>query len=263
MISKLIDIAKGAGRRIMEVYSGNFDVDFKDDHSPLTQADRLAHQHIVGELGRFFPQFPVLSEESPAEDIKDRRSWKQYFLVDPLDGTKEFVKRNGEFTVNIAFIEDGIPTAGVVLLPAKDITYFGSATEGSFKKIGNEAAFRIYFKPHDLSKPARVVASRSHQSDDLTDTLSRWGVQVVELVPSGSSIKICLIAEGVADIYPRLAPTMEWDTAAADAVYRFAVQKPGEVVHFSALRYNKENLLNPHFVFGLSETDYPKELLHA
>lgn len=232
----------------MKYYSEPIDVERKSDDSPLTKADLAANRIIVQYLMEEFPDIPVISEEGGVDDYGIRKKWKRYWLVDPLDGTKEFIKKNGEFTVNIALIEENVPVLGVVYLPAKEITYYSEKGSGSFKECEDGKVTRIYSKIPDRSKPMRVITSRSHQADDLAEHLNGLGIEVGSYVVSGSSIKICLIAEGEADIYPRTGPTNEWDTAAGDAVFRYS-GKNGD--RESPLKYNKESLLNPGFIIGL------------
>jgi 3'(2'), 5'-bisphosphate nucleotidase len=244
----LIALAKQAGAAIMDVYEGDSRKDFgattKIDNSPLTEADLRAHEIIVAGLNALTPQWPVLSEESADIPFTERALWKTYWLVDPLDGTKEFVSRNGEFTVNIALIHEHAPVIGVVYVPVLDTLYIGGKQQGAFKQRGSGELVPI--KPTVPSRqPPRVVGSRSHRGELLDAYLTRLGAH--ELVSMGSSLKFCLLAEGRADLYPRLGPTSEWDTAAAQAV----VEGAGGVVCLldgSPLRYNvKEDVLNPHF----------------
>jgi 3'(2'), 5'-bisphosphate nucleotidase len=244
----VIALAKKAGAAIMDVYEGDERRDFgattKIDNSPLTQADLRAHEIIVLGLQSLTPQWPVLSEESADVPFSERVQWQTYWLVDPLDGTKEFVSRNGEFTVNIALIHNHAPIMGVVYVPVPDALYVGGAGQGAFKQVGSGELASI--KPTVPAKiPPRVVGSRSHRGELLDAYLTRLGDH--ELVSMGSSLKFCLLAEGRADLYPRLGPTSEWDTAAAQAV----VEGAGGIVCLldgSPLRYNtKAEILNPHF----------------
>jgi 3'(2'), 5'-bisphosphate nucleotidase len=249
--SKLLDdvvaIAREAGERILEVYNrDDFDVEKKGDNSPLTAADLAAHRTIVAGLEKLTPDIPVHSEESQGITWEMRRDWQRYWLVDPLDGTKEFIKRNGEFTVNIALMENGAPVMGVVHVPVLGVTYLGGVGVGAFKEEKGE---RHAISVRALQTPVVMVASRSHGADKLgaLETLINEQLGEVELANMGSSLKLCLVAEGKADIYPRLAPTSEWDTAAAHAVVTAA---GGVVVNtaFETLRYNKEDILNPFFL---------------
>ncbi|ACX96332.1 3'(2'),5'-bisphosphate nucleotidase CysQ [Halothiobacillus neapolitanus] len=258
LLNNLVSIAQRAGDAIMAVYSTDFSVETKADESPLTRADQAAHELIVSELKKLAPEIPILSEEDT--DIPGRAEWGsgKYWLVDPLDGTKEFIKRNGEFTVNIALIEQGRAVMGVVHAPALGVTYAASTNEGAFKLAEGSADQwqRIEVARHDGKTPWRVVGSRSHADDSLTEFMSRLGE--CELVSMGSSLKLCLVAEGAADIYPRLGPTSLWDTAAAQCVVEAA---GGKVIQLdgSPLSYaNTEQLLNPFFlVHGISKTNWP------
>lgn len=242
MLKELEQIARDAGAAIMEIYQrDDFDVQLKGDDSPLTKADLAAHHVIVEGLRQLNVQYPIISEESADIDWELRKHWHRYWLVDPLDGTKEFIKRNGEFTVNIALIEKGEPICGVVYAPDLDAMYIGERDNGASLngqpiQVGQNA-------PETL----RVVGSRSHPSQETTDWLEQLG-KPYEMVPMGSSLKICLVAEGKADVYPRLGPTSEWDTAAAHAILAAA---GGSVTTLQGepLLYNqKESFLNPYFI---------------
>ncbi|NGP75912.1 3'(2'),5'-bisphosphate nucleotidase CysQ [Balneolaceae bacterium YR4-1] len=250
MIEKIIKTARQAGEAILEFYSEDIEVYDKEDDSPLTKADLAAHHIILDALAEIDPDTPVISEESGVPEYDERKHWKKFWIVDPLDGTKEFIKKNGEFTVNIALIEDGKPVLGVVYLPAKDVMYFGEKNLGSYKSEQQKEAVRIYSKAADISKPVTVIQSRSHGSDTLKDDLAEKGIKMKDSVKAGSSLKFCLVAEGKADIYPRMGPTMEWDVAAGDCVYRNSAQN-GE--HYSPLTYNKPDLKNSGFLIGLNE----------
>ena len=247
-------IAAEAGDVIMNVYGSEFSVELKDDKSPLTEADRRANEIIIDGLSSLKPTIPILSEESPTNELFSRRSWDSYWLVDPLDGTKEFIKRNGEFTVNIALIEQHRATMGVVLAPAKKIEYFGAVELGASKRVAKGPIEKIRVTSRQTG-PVRVVCSRSHRSNALATYLDVLGKHELKLM--GSSLKICLIADGQADIYPRLGPTSEWDTAAAQAILESA---GGSMIDLlgQELRYNmKEGLLNPFFLaFGDPERDW-------
>lgn len=250
LLPAVVALSKEAGAAILAVYQrDNIDVTHKGDESPLTEADLAAHRLIVEGLQQLTPTLPVLSEESATVSWSERRQWSRYWLVDPLDGTKEFIKRNGEFTVNIALIENGVPVLGVVHVPVLQWTYAGVKGEGaSLEKDGKSVPIRVAPVP-TAEHVLRIVASRSHRGDELDAWLARVQEQYpqVELLSMGSSLKICLVAEGKADIYPRLAPTCEWDTAAAQAVLEAA---GGILLAASGTiyRYNrKEDLLNPFF----------------
>ncbi len=245
----VVKISIAAGREIMSVYSDP-DVKLKDkaDKSPLTVADLKAHNLIVAALDKLSPQLPILSEESMPPSFADRSKWDAYWLVDPLDGTKEFLSRNGEFTVNIALIQKHKPVLGVVYVPANETVYWGVPGAGAFRAVGAAAAQPIQVTK-SAARPLRIVGSRSHAGGSLEGYLSRVGEHV--MVPTGSSLKLCLIAEGKADLYPRLGPTSEWDTAAAHGI---VVAAGGDVITTNGepLQYNaKDDILNPAFiVFG-------------
>ena len=248
LLAQVEQIAIKAGQAILEIYqSSDFGVEIKADDSPLTKADLAAHNIIVADLQRITPDVPILSEESANIPYTTRKKWDKYWLVDPLDGTKEFIKRNGEFTVNIALIENGHSILSVVYVPVQDITYSAVKGYGAFKKE-NESRIQIHTKKPARQKPI-VVGSRSHLSQDVVDYLKKLGEH--ELVSMGSSLKFCLVAEGKADLYPRLGLTSEWDTAAAQCIVE---QAGGRVVTLDnqTLLYNtKDNLLNPYFmVYG-------------
>lgn len=243
-ISELEPIARAAGDIIMAIYSQPFTVEYKGDESPLTAADKGAHEVIVQALTGLTPDIPVLSEESGPEVMGLRHGWSRYWLVDPLDGTKEFVSRNGEFTVNIALIEDGKPLWGLVYAPVLDRLWYGGKGMGAWR-VADGKREAIQTLPHQEGSPWRVVGSRNHLSRETLDYLAPFGD--IELVSMGSSLKFCIIAEGGAELYPRLAPTCEWDTAAAQAVLEGA---GGSVTRLdgSPLAYNKPDILNPWFV---------------
>ncbi|XAG70394.1 3'(2'),5'-bisphosphate nucleotidase CysQ [bacterium 19CA06SA08-2] len=248
-ISELEPIARAAGDIIMAIYSQPFTVEYKGDESPLTAADKGAHEVIVQALAMLTPDIPVLSEESGPEVMGLRHGWSRYWLVDPLDGTKEFVSRNGEFTVNIALIEDGKPLWGLVYAPVLNRLWYGGNGIGAWR-VADGKREAIQTLPHQEGAPWRVVGSRNHLSRETLDYLARFGDierGEIELVSMGSSLKFCIIAEGGAELYPRLAPTCEWDTAAAQAVLEGA---GGSVTRLdgSPLAYNKPDILNPWFV---------------
>jgi len=247
-INEIRVLARQAGEKILEIYNTDFSVEAKDDASPLTAADMASHKTIVAKLQALTPDIPVLSEESAKIPYAERSSWHTYWLIDPLDGTKEFIKRNGEFTVNIALIRDGVPVLGVVHVPVTGVTYAACEGQGAVKEVPGKGEHAI--KVRKLSDgPVAVVGSRSHQGDSLKAFLAKLGEH--EIVSMGSSLKICLVAEGAADVYPRLGLTSEWDTAAAHCVVE---QAGGSLtdLEMKPLRYNtKDSLLNPFFfVFG-------------
>ena len=250
-IAALISIAKNAGNEIMKVYSKDFSVETKNDSSPLTEADKKSNEVILVELKKMYPEIPFISEENKLTLYEERKKWKRFWLIDPLDGTKEFIKKNGEFTVNIALIEEGVPVVGVVYVPAQRKTYYGAKGIGSFKSENGNAPVEIKNLQHYSTKDkVVVVGSRSHLSEETLQFVENLKVsgKEVEFLSSGSSLKFCLVAEGAADVYPRFGPTMEWDTAAAQAVAVYAGKKVINYETRHSLIYNKENLLNPWFI---------------
>ncbi len=250
-------IAFDAGRRILDVYEQGFTVTGKDDHSPLTEADRRSNEFILAELARLAPDVPVLSEESAVAGPEIRRAWKFFWLVDPLDGTKEFISRNGEFTVNIALIEGERPVLGVVYVPMVGTCYSACRGAGAFKQKSECRPDPIRARAFAGGKPI-VVASRSHAGPETAAFLASLGAH--DTVAMGSSLKFCLVAEGTADVYPRLGPTMEWDTAAAQCVVEEA---GGRVLDARGrpLAYNKPVLRNPWFIAcGAGDTDWVRYL---
>jgi 3'(2'), 5'-bisphosphate nucleotidase len=218
----------------------------KDDRSPVTLADEVAHDILVQGLQRIDPETPVVSEEAEAAAFESRRGWRRFWLVDPLDGTKEFIKRRAEFTVNVALILDGEPVLGVVLAPALDLLYWAVKGQGAWREEKGGSPERIYSRPPVPGTPLTVVESLSHPSPELEQYLQT--IPVARRVKAGSSLKFCWVAEGRADIYPRLGPTMEWDVAAGDCVYR---QSGPHGERPSPLTYNKPDLRNTSFVIGL------------
>ncbi|WP_166423129.1 3'(2'),5'-bisphosphate nucleotidase CysQ [Paraglaciecola sp. 20A4] len=255
LVESITVIAHKAGDAIMSIYQRDFAIYEKSDKSPLTEADLAAHNCIVDGL-KAVSDLPILSEESADIPWSERQTWTQYWLVDPLDGTKEFIKKNGEFTVNIALIDNGQPVFGVVYAPVLKQTYVGIVGEGAYKLEGDGHRIAITPKAKTDSEEWRVVGSRSHQSPDIQALLTKLGGKP-ELVAMGSSLKLCLVAEGAAHLYPRLGPTSEWDTGAADAVVRAAggkvtvVESVADMFDENAkpLSYNqKESVLNPYFL---------------
>ena len=252
-----IHAAIEAGKKILEVYENEFEVETKSDNSPLTEADKRSHNTIKEML---LPLgINMLSEEGKQLSYDERKGWKKFWLIDPLDGTKEFIKRNGEFTVNIALIEDGLPIAGVVYVPVTGKLYYGSKENGSYvfiynnnenKSVEDYITSAQKLPGQSTDNIYTIVASRSHNTPETEDFINEKRKQYGEIncISSGSSIKLCLVAEGKANVYPRLAPTMEWDTAAGHAVAKVGGGKRYNFETGNEVKYNKENLLNPWFV---------------
>ena len=260
-----LEAAIEAGHEILRIYNDpaqDFGIEKKADNSPLTLADKAAHACIVKHLTTM--PYPILSEEGKHLPYEDRKAWKELWIVDPLDGTKEFIKKNGEFTVNIAFVRNGTPLFGVIYVPVKGDLYWGinNETPKAYKAQINPqekaidvehiiaSAAPLPLTNKNANDPYVIVASRSHMSEETQAFVhdKQKEYKEVNLVSSGSSIKICLVAEGVADAYPRYAPTMEWDTAAGDAIARAAGCQMTNAQDGLPLEYNKENLLNPWFL---------------
>jgi len=269
--------AKEAGRAILEIYNSDFDVWYKNDKSPLTMADQRSHDIIVAHMSDHAgDQFPILSEEGKDIPFKQRSGWEYFWLVDPLDGTKEFVKRNGEFTVNIALVHRNRPVLGVVYVPVKDVLFFAAEGLGAYKSDSSDVFELINGKASEKERAGllrtlidrsvklpvynsqitisdsqlTIVGSRSHSTKELEDFVEamKKKYEQVKFISAGSSLKLCLVAEGKADVYPRLGPTMEWDTAAGQVIVE---QAKGSVLNIETeepLRYNKEKLLNPWFI---------------
>lgn len=240
-----------AGNAILEIYAREFSVEEKEDRSPLTEADKRAHEILVEALGKHTPDIPIISEEAKTLPYGERKDWPVLWMIDPLDGTKEFIKKNGEFTVNIALVENGTPIGGFVYQPTERKLYFTEPGKGSQRQTDGGEAVEISNPVHYKDKDSiRVVASRSHLSpavEKFVEDLRGEGKDV-DFLSAGSSLKLCLVAEGSADVYPRLAPTMEWDTAAAHAVVAAAGRRVLNWETREPLQYNKEDLLNPWFV---------------
>src|SRR5262245_47716332 len=258
LIDRVVDIVARAGDEILRVYRTDFDVTAKGDSSPLTQADLNAHRVIVAALAELTPDVPIVSEESTPPTFDVRGRWTRYWLVDPLDGTREFVAKNGEFTVNVALIENHRPIPGVVGIPAQDLIFTGDVHALRAERRAGAARTALRARRMAGTDSVAIVASRSHGGERLEKFIdelkSRFGH--VERAPVGSSLKLCILAEGRADLYPRLGPTSEWDIAAAHAVLEAA---GGRVATFdgAALRYNtKESFLNPEF-FAVGDPDFP------
>lgn len=260
LLPELIAIARNAGKAIMNIYSrSDFGIQEKQDNSPLTEADLAAHQIIREGLNQLTPDIPQLSEEDTDIPYSIRKNWTCYWLIDPLDGTKEFIRRNDEFTVNIALIHNGAPILGVICLPVSGICYYGGTRIPAAKQLINQPAEDI--RCRKLQTPIKVLASRRHKNDRDTPLLEiledRFGK--LQIDNYGSSLKMCVIAEGAADIYPRRYPTCEWDTAAAQAIIEAA---GGKIIgpDMQPLPYNKENLLNSDF-YVLGDPAFPVAIL--
>ena len=256
LLSIIIDASIEAGKEILKVYDTDFNIEYKEDESPLTLADRRAHNIIVSYLEK--TKITVLSEEGRDISFEEREQWEKLWVVDPLDGTKEFIKKNGEFTVNIALVENKKPVIGVVYAPVPDVLYVGDQQKGAFRIEQASKKENIFDEFNNANKLPLivnkdyygVVASRSHlnkETEGFIDKL-KTTIKNIKIVSKGSSLKLCMVAEGVADVYPRFAPTMEWDTAAGDAVARASGATVINAKTNTPLVYNKENLLNPWFI---------------
>lgn len=260
LLNKLIEIAQAAGKLVLDVYNNDdFEVSIKNDYSPLTEADKLSHNYIISELEKFFPGIHVLSEEGERIEFENRKNWDEFFLVDPLDGTKEFIKKNGEFTINIALIKNQRPAAGIIYVPVTGETYYGNPETGSYK-IADGKSVKINVKNSKSTDSLTVVQSLSHSGEEEDNFYSRFNI--IRKMSRGSSLKICMVAEGTADIYFRSGPTWEWDTAAGHAILSFAggffVNKDG-----TELLYNKNLPKNFGFIasaFAVPKTEYRIEV---
>lgn len=247
-IEKIIEIAKLAGKEILKIYNQDFEIYSKNDKSPLTDADKNANELIVNKLEELYPEITIISEENNIVSYSERKKWQYCWIIDPLDGTKEFIKKNDEFTVNIALVKNGKPILGVVYLPVLDVFYYAIESKGSFKR--KNCINKKLLKKENKTNKIKVIASRSHLSSAVLDYVEKLKQQdkEVEFISAGSSLKFCLVAENKADIYPRLAPTMEWDTAAAHIVCTEAGFRVYSFETNKELFYNKEELLNPWFI---------------
>jgi 3'(2'), 5'-bisphosphate nucleotidase len=243
-LEKIEIIAKKAGEATLEIYNKDFSIEYKDDKSPLTEADKKSNEIICNSLEELYPNTPILSEENKEIPYEDRKNWEYYWCIDPIDGTKEFIKKNGEFTINIALIYKNEPILGVVYAPVLDDMYSAKRGEGAYKN-GEKLPLKTN---SNISEKIFVVASKSHLSKETQEFIDSLDSKEIEQVSKGSSLKLCMVAEGEADIYPRLAPTMEWDTAAADAIVRESGKMTYEFETKKPLAYNKKNLLNPWFI---------------
>ncbi|MDX1590300.1 MAG: 3'(2'),5'-bisphosphate nucleotidase CysQ [Oleiphilaceae bacterium] len=242
LTEQALTLARAAGREIMTIYEGDFEVSLKADQSPLTEADMASHRLIVKGLKALSPQLPILSEEAANISWKERSQWHSFWLVDPIDGTRDFVNRSGEFTVNIALVQDGRPVAGVVTAPALGQEFWGIVGQGAWMCEGGQIReLKVQEPPREI----RVLASKNHMNRETEQFIQSLGPH--RLVQAGSSLKFCRIAQGEADLYPRRGPTCEWDTGAAQAVLEAA---GGKVLTFDGepLRYGKEDFHNPYFI---------------
>lgn len=256
MLVLAIEAALEAGEKIMEVYNtASFDVQYKDDHSPLTLADQASHEAIEKRLQT--SGIPLLSEEGADIAYEDRSGWKKLWVVDPLDGTKEFIKRNGEFTVNIALVEDGYPTMGIIYVPVSRELYYAVKGEGAYKMVYDKGGASAVFQNARQLNPGannpqvcRIVASRSHLSPETEEYIEQKKQQYphIEMVSKGSSLKFCLVAEGLADCYPRYAPTMEWDTAAGQIIIEETGKTLTDLGTSQRMTYNRPVLRNGWFL---------------
>ena len=243
-IEDIKTIALEAAEAIMKIYVKDFSIEYKDDKSPLTEADTKANEIICKRLEELYPTIPMMSEENKEVPFDVRKNWEYYWCIDPIDGTKEFIKKNDEFTINIALVHKNTPVLGVVYAPAIDEMYSAKKGYGAFK---NNQKLPLFVNPNPEEKLV-VVASKSHLSEETQAFIDALDSKEIEQISKGSSLKLCMVAEGIADIYPRLAPTMEWDTAAADAIVRESGNMTYQYENDKPMIYNKENLLNPWFI---------------
>ena len=258
LLDPVIQVAYEAGKAIMQIYDAGFSVDEKSDQTPVTEADMAAHNVIETRLRELTPHLPIITEEASAPPFAERQSWPRYWLIDPLDGTREFIKRNGEFTVNIALIDGANSVMGVVYAPVKGVLYYAAKGQGAYKQESLDKPVAIHVREKCHEKVV-IACGRSHPSQEIRQFLSR--LDNYEIIHVGSALKSCMVAEGKADLYARLGPTSEWDTAAAQCV----VEEAGGAItdtKMQRLKYNtKDSLLNPHFfVFGDKSIDWSKYL---
>lgn len=240
----ICDIAKKAAVEIMKIYNKDFSVEYKEDNSPLTEADLKANSIICENLQELYPNIPILSEENTHIEYNKRKDWEYYWCIDPIDGTKEFIKKNGEFTINIGLIHKNTPVLGVVYAPVFDDIYYAKKDTGAFKN-GQKLPLHIN---KNFEEKLTIATSKSHQNSDTQKYIDSLESKEKNIIIKGSSLKLCLVAEGIADIYPRLAPTMEWDTAAADAIVRESGKMTYQFNTDMPVIYNKKDLLNPWFM---------------
>ncbi len=252
MFRAILNLVLEAGKEVLEIYNRGFEVKYKEDKTPLTEADRISHQIITEGLQKLTPNIPIISEEGQGIPYTERKNFNKLWLVDPLDGTKEFINKRDEFTLNVALVVEGEPVLGVVYAPAKNVIYFAEKGKGAFKgKLLKGEVFEITKLPlrSGFYQPLRVIASRSHRDKETERFIQRLSQSfMVETTSAGSSLKFCLLAEGNADVYPRFGPTMEWDTAAGHAVLKEVGGFVYSLENLEELRYNKESLKNEAFV---------------
>lgn len=269
---QLLAIAKAAGDAVMDVYHKSFTPEMKDDGSPITEADRASYRIISRSLMGAYPDIPILSEEGEDIPYKVRSGWKRFWLIDPLDGTKEFIGRNDQFTVNIALIENSEPALGVIYIPAEETFYYACSGQGSYKikgssSLGVEAAIGLIMRLSERLptkagiRPFTIVTSRSHMSKETEEYIGRLRSEhrQIDSIIAGSSLKLCMVAEGRADAYPRFAPTMEWDIAAGQIIVEEAGGEVVSVHDGQRLRFNKESLVNPWFIATLRQGAWPQK----
>jgi 3'(2'), 5'-bisphosphate nucleotidase len=246
LLSEVVSLIKQAGKQVLSVYHSDFSVEYKADKSPVTIADVVAHRCLYQGLRQLTPEIPILSEELGIIEFAERQRWSRYWLIDPLDGTKEFLEKNGEFTINIALIEDHLPVLGVVYVPAFDFCYFAEHGQGAFKQVAQQAPQLLQASPWKIDSPITITISRRHGIGSLENFFTQFSA--LNLIRCGSALKFCWLAEGFADLYPRFSPTYEWDTAAAHCLLKEA---GGAVIDAQGqmLRYNtRPSLHNPIFL---------------
>jgi len=258
LIDHVVAAVRLAGQQTLDVYRGEWSIEVKADGNPVTEADRVSHATLEHALAAWSPDVPIISEESELPPFDVRHGWSQFWLIDPLDGTKEFVAGNGEFTVNVALIDRGQPVLGVVYAPAFDAMYFAATDLGTWRQQGSAVAERVYSNDWSPERPARVVESRSHPSAELNRFLGT--IPVAERIRLGSSLKFCRVAEGAADLYLRFGPMMEWDAAAGDCVYRCSGRTGPRP---SPLRYNQPEFRTPGFILGCDAFAQVREITQS
>jgi len=259
VLDLLIQSAIQAGEEVLRISKHGYTAKQKEDNSPVTDADLAANQIITTLLSERYPSIPILSEESKKSDYTIRKSWKELFIIDPIDGTKEFIKGNGEYTINIAYVSNNAPLIGVAYLPAFNKLYYGSQGNGAYLVENGVKTKLPFLKSLPKESPTRVIVSRSHRQENYEQILTEFNIdhEHIEIIRCGSSYKLCKLAEGSADIYPRLAPTQEWDIAAVQIILEEAGGFVLKCEEKTPLTYNKENLSNPFFIAGNSSIHNP------